>query len=194
VSKSNRRLRRRYRAKPTPPHVIRLTRIRVEIASDREWFVLRVPARREREIERGLQAAGFATYRPVEQAFHERQGGAIEIERRELPGYVFAGVPSPVDGRSALWGYADVASASLPPVRLLDDSGVEVGILSSGRRERPFSDVLGPFDPDGLQRFVDRVGTRAVAVLFAHDEPVMVFPAAVARITECEAVHLDVAA
>ncbi|ACL58163.1 hypothetical protein [Methylobacterium nodulans] len=52
--------------------------------------------------------------------------------------------------------------------------------LERDEAERPFYSVMGPFGPEQLQRFSDKVG----AVLYAGAEPVGQFPAAAARILE----------
>jgi hypothetical protein len=184
---------RGYKPRPTPEHIVRLERVRVEIDPAKQWFVVKVPGRREREVERSLKAAGFATWRPVQQQFVERARGAVELERRELPGHVFAGVPGPQDGRQALGQWWSAQNAALPPVTFLDArTGISQEICG-GAPEPLRMSVVGPFRTAELQAFADEVGSPAVAVLYVHGRPEFVFPAATARLAADEAAWLRVA-
>jgi hypothetical protein len=176
--------------KVTPTHHIRLTRVRVEIDPGRTWYVLRVPGRRETEVASELQSVGFETNRPVQQTYVRRGNRIFEIEARPVAGYVFAGAPGGVDGRSALWAYHAACLAPKPPVSLPDGSGGMVDIQPRSSRGQPFMNVQGPFCATELQRFADQVGPRATGALFEGRNLVLTFPAPVAKILEGERVLL----
>ncbi|ACL57453.1 transcription termination/antitermination NusG family protein [Methylobacterium nodulans] len=185
--KRNRRRNRTkiFDAKVTPTHHVRLHRLRVVVDGDRRWYVVRIDPTRERKIREGLETAGFATCVPASSAVIEHRGRYRETRRRAVPGYLFVGADRGMDGRAALWAYHDRVMASLPPrVFALEDEGRLVRVRQQGEAERPFYRVMGPFGPEQLQRFSDKVGAELVAVLYAGTEPVGQFPAAAARILE----------
>ncbi|ACL56975.1 transcription termination/antitermination NusG family protein [Methylobacterium nodulans] len=185
--KRNRRRNRTkiFDAKVTPTHHVRLHRLRVVIDADRRWYVVRIDGSRERKIREGLETAGFAICAPASSAVIEHRGRFREVRHRAVPGYLFVGVDRGTDGRAALWAYHDRIMASLlPSVFELEDEGRIVRARQQGEVERPFYRVMGPFGPEQLQRFSDKVGAELVAVLYAGKEPVGQFPAAAARILE----------
>lgn len=188
--KNRRAPRRRYEASVTPTHFIRLQRLKITVDPNRKWYVVRLGEQRERDVERDLRAAGFSTYRAIEQDFATRNGRTIATERRASPGYLFVGTGGAVDGRKQLWAHCHAITAKQPPVSFQDDSRGVVEFPNHIPPRRPFVRVMGPFDVSHLQRLVDRLEPPHVAVLWAGNEPVFTFPARAARIVENEVVYL----
>jgi len=114
----------------------------------------------------------------------------VEVEARPLAGYVFAGAEKATDGRSALWAWYDAVMAKPAPVTLPDGKGGQVEVQERGWRDRPFHEVMGPFDAGQLQQFVEAIGPRVVGALFERRHLVLTFPARAAKILEDEVVLL----
>lgn len=192
--KQNRRAMRRQRYEPqiTPTHFIRLTRLKITVDPNRRWYVVRLGDQREQDVERGLRAAGFSTYRAIERDLVARNGRTATVERRLIPGYLFVGVEKAEDGRALLWAHYEAVMARQPPmtVQLEIPHKRRVDLESHVPPRKPFVRVMGPFAVSHLQRFVDRLEPPHVAVLWAGGEPVFTFPAKAARIVEGEVVHL----
>lgn len=176
MAKKNRRKKHRQgfeTAKPTSAHFIRLERLPVKIDESRKWYVVRVNAKTEAKVQKGLEEAGFATYRPVEPDMVRRRGRVYEVGRRPAAGYLFVGVDPAVCGHQELWAYHD---------RVVYDATVV--------HDRPFFRVMGPFGTKQLTRFADRIRPQLVAALWYRGEVLGHFPANQAGIVEGERILL----
>lgn len=171
MAKKNRRKKHRQRienAQPTATHFIRLERLTVKIDESRKWYVVRVNAKAEAKVQRGLEEAGFATYRPVEMEMVRRRGRVYEAGRRPAAGYLFVGVDPAVCGHHELWAYHDRV------------------VYAAAVNDRPFYRVMGPFSEKQLTRFADRIRAPLVAALWSNGEVLGHFPAIHAGIVEGE--------
>lgn len=74
---------------------VRLQLPRVEIDAGLAWFVVWTAARAERQAQRDLEAAGFATYLPLVGLAITRRGKVVEIERNPVSRYLFVGLRMP---------------------------------------------------------------------------------------------------
>ncbi|WP_457091049.1 transcription termination/antitermination NusG family protein [Microvirga sp. P5_D2] len=175
MSKNRRKKhRQRYETpKPTSTHFIRLERLPVKIDESRKWYVVRVNSKTEAKVQKSLEKAGFATYRPVEPDMVRRRGRVYEVGKRPAAGYLFVGVDPDVCGHKELWAYHD---------RVVYDASVV--------HDRPFYRVMGPFREKQLTRFADRIRAPLVAALWCQGEVLGHFPAANAGILEDERILL----
>jgi hypothetical protein len=172
MAKKNRRKKHRQgfgTAKPTSAHFIRLERLPVKIDESRKWYVVRVNAKTEAKTQKGLEEAGFTTYRPVEPDMIRRRGRVHEVGKRPAAGYLFVGVDPAVCGHQVLWAYHD---------RMVYDAAAV--------HDRPFFRVMGPFGTKQLTRFADRIRPQLVAALWYRGEVLGHFPAIHAGIVEGE--------
>lgn len=158
----NRRAKRRYEPSVTPTHFIRISRIKARIEPGLKWYVLRTAARRERDLEEGLLAAGIKVCRAAEIGLERRARRVHESEKRPAAGYVFAGFPQDTDGRHVLWSYHGTEMARQPPMAFQTKNG-ELTIQPRSPDERPFTRVMGPFDGAGLQRFINSLAGRPLS-------------------------------
>jgi hypothetical protein len=186
----NRRAKRRYEPRVTATHYIRIARVKMRIDPALRWYAIRTSIRKERQLEADLRARGIAACRGIEVDLARVNGSVRETEHRPAAGYVFAGFAKAVDGRSELWAIHDQQMAKQPPARLPNDLGELVEVSARAPSERPFTDVLGPFDAAGLAAFVCRLKGLPHAVLWDQREPVFVFPVRIAGVVDCETIHL----
>jgi len=180
MAKKNRRKKHRQRyevavskAQPTPTHFIRLERLPVKIDESRKWYVVRVNSKAEAKVQKGLEEAGFSTYRPIEPDMVRRRGRVYEIGKRPAAGYLFVGVDPASCGHQELWAYYD---------RVVYDS--------CAVQDRPFFRVMGPFGTKQLTRFAERIRPQLVAALWYNGEVLGHFPANRAGIVEGERILL----
>jgi hypothetical protein len=189
MAKKNRRKKHRQgfeSAKPTSAHFIRLERLPVKIDESRKWYVVRVNAKAEAKVQKGLEEAGFTTYRPVEPDMVRRRGRVYEIGKRPAAGYLFVGVDPSICGQQALWAYHDKVVTGDQPFTVFDREGREVIYDARIVQERPFYRVMGPFKAKQLQRFAEKIRPPLVAALWYQGEVLGHFPAIHAGIVEGE--------
>jgi hypothetical protein len=172
--------------KVTPTHFIRLERVKVSIDESRKWYVVRVNAKTEAKVQKGLEAAGFTTYRPIDADMVIRKGKAYEIGRRPAAGYLFVGVDPQKCGHEELWAYHDKVVAGDEPFTAIDDEGREVIYDVRMVQERPFYKVMGPFKSKQLSRFADRIRPGLMAVFWHQGEVLGHFPAKYSGLVEGE--------
>ncbi|KFG68689.1 transcription termination/antitermination NusG family protein [Microvirga sp. BSC39] len=195
MAKKNRRKRhnrqRLETPKVTPTHFVRLERLKVVIDENLRWYVVRVDAKREGKVKQGLEAAGFATYQPVDvRGMGRAKGKTFEIKQRPAAGYLFVGLHKDRCGHEDLWAYHDRAVAADKPFTIIDQQGQEVVYDAGTLRERPFYRVMGPFGSKQLQRFADKISGPLVAALWSGDGIQETFPATVFDIVEGETLLL----
>lgn len=172
--------------KATATHFIRLERIKVSIDESRRWYVVRVNAKTEAKVQKGLEAAGFTTYRPIEAGMVIRKGRTYEIGRSPAAGYLFVGVDPEKCGHEELWTYHDKVVAGDQPFMATDDQGRQVVYDARMIQERPFFKVMGPFKTKQLSRFADRIRPQLQAVLWHRGEVLGHFPAKYSGLVEGE--------
>jgi hypothetical protein len=189
MAKKNRRKKHRQRIetpKVTSTHFIRLERLKVRIDESRKWYVVRVNAKAEAKVQRGLEEAGFTTYRPVEPDMVRRRGRVYEVGKRPAAGYLFVGVEPGKCGHEELWAYHDRVVAGAQPFTVIDREGRELICDARMVQDRPFFRVMGPFRSKQLQRFADRIRGELVATLWYQGEVLGHFPAIHSGLVEGE--------
>ncbi|NBJ13323.1 transcription termination/antitermination NusG family protein [Microvirga arsenatis] len=188
MAKNRRKKHRRYLETPkvTPSHFIRLERLKVVIDESRKWYVVRVNAKTEVKVQRGLEQAGFTTYRPVDTDMVRRRGRVYEVGKRPAAGYLFVGVTPDKCGHEELWAYHDRIVAGDQPFTVIDQEGRELVCDARMVQERPFYRVMGPFGVKQLQRFADRIRPPLVAALWYKGEVLGHFPAIHSGLVEGE--------
>lgn len=160
-------------AKPTSTHFIRLERLPVTIDESLKWYVVRVNAKTEAKVQKGLEQAGFTTYRPVDAEMVRRRGRVHEVGQRPAAGYLFVGVDPEKCGHHELWAYHDRVVYDVAAVQ-----------------DRPFFKVMGPFGAKQLTRFAERIRPPMVAALWYRGEVLGHFPAIHAGLVEGERLML----
>jgi hypothetical protein len=115
----NRRKLRIQAPKQTPVHFVRLKLPRVEISTERKWFVVRTMAQMDNRVRDGLHDIGAETYLPILVEERIRRNKRVEWPQRPLAGYVFAGI---IGGSPMALGHCEGAIEVLT----LDGQPVEV--------------------------------------------------------------------
>lgn len=172
--------------KATPTHFIRLERIKVSIDESRRWYVVRVNAKAEAKVQKGLEQAGFTTYRPVDTDLVRRGNRVYEVGHKPAAGYLFVGVDPDKCGHEELWAYHDKVVTGDQPFTVIDADGREVIYDARMVQERPFYRVMGPFKTKQLTRFAEKISGTLVAVLWHRGEVIGHFPAVHAGLVEGE--------
>lgn len=194
MAKKNRRKKHRQRLetpKVTPTHFIRLERLPVTIDERRKWYVVRVNAKTEAKVQKGLEDAGFATYRPVEPDMVRRRGRVYEVGKRPAAGYLFVGLEPDRCGHEELWAYHDRFVAGDQPFTVVDQEGRELICDARMVQDRPFYRVMGPFKAKQLQRFAEKIRGSLVATLWYQGEVLGYFPAIHSGLIEGEKLLLE---